>query len=176
MAVGLCLTYQNIFFRPRSQPSAPPLPQLVAQTFIPTPSGPLEVLYHSPASSLDAGPNGENTHNPLFFIHGGMGGAWVWLEYLQYFSSIGIPCYAISLRGHGDSWQPSYLRMVWGTTKGMLADDAVAGIKWVEEKEGRKVVLVGHSSGGGLGQLILNRGGVRVKGLALLGAVPGFGS
>jgi pimeloyl-ACP methyl ester carboxylesterase len=105
-----------------------------------------------------------------------MGSAFVWAEYLQYFGSLGIPCYAISLRGHGNSWQPSFLRMVWGTTKSMFAKDLIAGIRYVEEKEGQEVVLVGHSSGGGLSQLILSKGDVKVKGVALLGAVPAFGS
>jgi pimeloyl-ACP methyl ester carboxylesterase len=106
-----------------------------------------------------------------------MGGAWVWTEYLEYFAARGIPCYAVSLRGHGGSWHPSFLRMVYGTTKRMLADDAVAALRWVQEREGGKeVVLVGHSSGGGLSQLILSEQDVRVKGLVLAGAVPGFGS
>lgn len=66
--------------------------------------------------------------------------------------------------------------MVYGTTKRALADDFVAGIEFVREREGRDVVLVGHSSGGGLSQFILSEGDVRVKGLVLLGAVLGTGS
>ena len=94
--------------------------------------------------------------------------------------------------------------MVYGTTKGDLVGDVVEGIKWaadrererrkvwegerrnadnVEERENREVemILVGHSSGGGLAQYILSAGlldglGVKIKGLVLMGAVPGFGS
>ena len=59
----------------------------------------------------------------------------------------------------------------------MLADDVVAAIQWVQEREnGQEVVLVGHSSGGGLSQFILSEGEVRVRGLVLAAAVPGFGS
>jgi pimeloyl-ACP methyl ester carboxylesterase len=58
----------------------------------------------------------------------------------------------------------------------MLSDDLVAGIRWVQDREQSEVLLVGHSSGGGLSQAILSKGDVTVKGLALLGAVPGFGS
>ncbi len=66
--------------------------------------------------------------------------------------------------------------MVYGTTKRMLADDLVAGIRWAQGREGgEEVVLVGHSSGGGLSQLVLSSQDVRAKGLALVGAVPGFG-
>jgi pimeloyl-ACP methyl ester carboxylesterase len=106
-----------------------------------------------------------------------MGGAWVWIEYLQFFAARGIPCYAVSMRGHGGSWHPSYLRMVYATTKRMLANDVVAGLRWAQEREGgREAVLVGHSSGGGLSQFILSEGDVKVKGLVLVAAVPGFGS
>ena len=70
----------------------------------------------------------------------------------------------------------------------MLASDVRAALKWATEREGgREVLLVGHSSGGGLAQIVLggyrgkgvreseNREGVRVRGLVLVGSVPGFG-
>jgi pimeloyl-ACP methyl ester carboxylesterase len=165
--VGLCLSYR--WLRWRHRPSSPePCPEGLTRTFVDTASGSLEII--------SAGPVGNGTKTPIVFAHGGMGSAFVWIEYLLYFGELGIPCYAVSLRGHGNSWYPSFLRMVWGTTKGMLADDLVAGIRHVEDAEGREVLLVGHSSGGGLSQLILSRGDVKVKGLGLLGAVPAFGS
>jgi pimeloyl-ACP methyl ester carboxylesterase len=85
-------------------------------------------------------------------------------------------CYAVSYRGHGASWYPFFLRMYF-TTKRSAADDLVAAIKFVRQKEGREVVLVGHSSGGALGQLILSGGigDVKVRGLALCTAMPCFG-
>ncbi|KAJ4306744.1 hypothetical protein N0V88_000110 [Collariella sp. IMI 366227] len=85
-----------------------------------------------------------------------MGGAWVWLEYMTFFAAHGIPCYAVSLRGHGVSYHPPFLRMVYGTTKRMLADDVLAALRWAQKREdGRQVVLVGHSSGG-LSQFVLS--------------------
>jgi pimeloyl-ACP methyl ester carboxylesterase len=63
-----------------------------------------------------------------------------------------VPCYAVSYRGHGASWYPFFLRMYF-TTKRSAADDLVAAIKFVRQKEGREVVLVGHSSGGALASL-----------------------
>jgi pimeloyl-ACP methyl ester carboxylesterase len=82
--------------------------------------------------------------------------------------------------------------MAYATTKRMLADDIVAALRWVQQHyrqqqqqqhqhkiesgSGEEVVLVWHSSGGGLAQLILSEPEVRVKGLALLASVPGFGS
>jgi pimeloyl-ACP methyl ester carboxylesterase len=161
-------TYKHLTWRRPSRPLHS-LPPSVSRTFLPTPSGDIEVLHASPPSPT--------TRNPLFFIHGGMGGAWVWLEYLQFFSARGIPCYAVSMRGHGDSWCPSFLRLTYVTTKRMLADDVLAGLRWAMEREaGREVVLVGHSSGGGLSQFILSEREVRVKGYVLMGAVPGYGS
>lgn len=159
------------------RPTAPlmSLPDGVERFFIDTPGGKIEVLHAAAQSSPTQRPDANAS--PLFFVHGGMGGAWVWLEYLQFFAARGIPCYAVSLRGHGGSYYPSYLRMVYATTKRMLADDALAGLRWAQDREGgREVVLIGHSSGGGLSQLLLSEKEVKVKGLVLVAAVPGFGS
>jgi pimeloyl-ACP methyl ester carboxylesterase len=153
-----------------------PLPSGIERFFIDTPGGKIELLYARPKQQQQP-PQARPDASPLFFVHGGMGGAWVWLEYLQFFAARGIPCYAVSMRGHGGSYYPSYLRMVYATTKRMLADDVLAGLRWAQEREGgREVVLVGHSSGGGLSQLLLSEKDVRVKGLVLVAAVPGFGS
>ncbi|KAF6809630.1 alpha beta hydrolase fold protein [Colletotrichum sojae] len=162
------LSYQWLYWRaPAGEPEAPP--KGLTRYWVETPSGRIEVL-----SNQGANPNTAKT--PIFFIHGGMGSAWVWTEYMQYLAQHDVPCYAVSLRGHGNSWHPSYLRMVYFTTRQQLADDAIAAIKWVQDRQGSEVLLVGHSSGGGLSQGILSAGQAHVKGLALLGAVPGFGS
>ncbi|KAK3343875.1 Alpha/Beta hydrolase protein [Lasiosphaeria hispida] len=166
------LTYRWLQWGPPKRPMHA-LPGGIGRFFVDTPSGKIEVLYGNPKGSATTRGN----KSPLFFVHGGMGGAWVWLEYLQYFSARGIPCYAVSMRGHGDSWCPSFLRLTYGTTKRMLASDVVAGIRWAQAREGGKeVVLAAHSSGGGLSQFILSEKDVKVKGLVLVAAVPGFGS
>ena len=62
----------------------------------------------------------------------------------------------------------------------MLANCLVAGVEYVQELESEKrgeraeVVLVGHSSGGGLSQLILSEGDAGAKALVLVGAIPYF--
>jgi alpha-beta hydrolase superfamily lysophospholipase len=58
-----------------------------------------------------------------------------------------------------------------------FAGDLAAGINYVRQKEGKDVVLVGHSSGGALSQLILSNGigDIKVRGLALCAAMPCFG-
>lgn len=180
---NLHLTYKWLrWTRPTSPP--PPLPDGVERFFTTTPSGQIEILYAAPVADGGKAPS---RSPPILFVHGGMGSAWVWLEYMKYLSARGVPCYAVSLRGHGESWHPSYLRMVYGTTRQNLADDVVSGMRAIMYREasvdtGTEVVLVGHSSGGGLSQYILQascfseHGLPRVRGLALLGAVPGFGS
>ncbi|OLN92154.1 hypothetical protein CCHL11_01374 [Colletotrichum chlorophyti] len=162
------LTYQWLYWTaPTGEP--PAAPKGLTRHWVQTPSGRIEVLSNQ-------GANPTTSRTPIFFIHGGMGSAWVWTEYMLYFARHGIPCYAVSLRGHGNSWHPSYLRMVYFTTRQNLADDAIAAIKWVQERQNSEVLLVGHSSGGGLSQGILSAKQAHVKGLALLGAVPGSGS
>jgi len=89
-----------------------------------------------------------------------------------------IPCYAVSLRGHGASWYPSYFRMVFMTGIRSLASDLIAAVDHIMRETGREVALVGHSSGGGLSQYIISEGLLgdrKVKGLALCAGTPCFG-
>ncbi|KAI9848095.1 MAG: hypothetical protein M1837_001197 [Sclerophora amabilis] len=66
----------------------------------------------------------------------------------------------------------------------MLAEDVVTGLRYVKEKEEKlrtdgtaaEITLVGHSSGGGLAQLVLSKQLTRVRALILVGAIPCFGS
>ncbi|EHA47613.1 hypothetical protein MGG_03896 [Pyricularia oryzae 70-15] len=172
--VGLHLSYRWLrWTKPSEKPES--LPDGVERHFVKTPLGDIEVLYSGP--SEEATPTTSTPRQPLFFVHGGMGSAWVWLEYMRFLSSHGIPCYAVSMRGHGNSWHPSYIRMVFFTPRSALAQDVVAAIRWTQQREqGAEVVLVGHSSGGGMLQGILSEGLVSASGLVLAGAVPGFGS
>lgn len=94
----------------------------------------------------------------------------------MYFSQHGIRCYALPLHVHGNSWYPSFLRMLYWTTKRCLQ---MAWLQELEsEKRGEKVeaVLVGHSNGGGLSQSILSEGDVKTKALVLVETIPCFGS
>lgn len=163
------LSYDYLYWTRPSGPVPPP-PMGFERDFINTPCGVVELLSITPASRNPSAP-------PVVFAHGGMGCAWMWTPYMRYLATRGIASYAVSVRGHGNSWHPSFLRMLYTVTKRDLADDLVAGIKAVETREGgSQVVLVGHSSGGGLSQFVLHEGDVKVKGLALLGAVPCTGS
>lgn len=104
---------------------------------------------------------------------------------MTYFSALGYPCYALSLRGHGSSWKPGYWKMTWWYGKSDFANDLMAALGFVRGLEaGRReagvckeedVVLLGHSAGGGLSQYFLGRGGAKVGGLVIMGGFPCFG-
>jgi len=161
-------------------PNPPPpsaLPKGISRNYIDTASGPLELL-----SAIPVEPSAQP---PLFFAHGGFGCAEVWLEYMQYFAAKGIPCYAVSYRGHGKSWYPGFWRMYFTTRRSIAQDleDCVAHVEKLEAQrrglpEGKKVrvVMVAHSGGGALCQYALSRGMATVQGFCMLAAVPAFGS
>jgi pimeloyl-ACP methyl ester carboxylesterase len=188
---GLTIKMPQISFCRPTTPPLFPLPQKITRAYIPTPFGPLELLIALPA------PPSLKRKSPLFFAHGGCGSAAVWIPYMLFFSQRHqIPCFALSYRGHGGSWYPGFLRMYF-TWMRTFAGDLACGIRWVKDNFSEisgddssglqvEVVLVGHSSGGGLGQYILSEGmdgmggkggekALRVKGLVLAGSIPGFG-
>lgn len=157
-------------------PFPTPLPEGITRSSIHTPSGPIELLTALPATLF----NGEKP--ALFFAHGGFGCAEQWLDYMHYFADRGYPCYTISYHGHGKSWYPWFWRMYF-TTRGTMAEDLAAGVKYVEALEstrrgtqGTKVVFIAHSAGGGLSQYALSRKMFEVEGFCMFAAVPGFGS
>ncbi|KAL6710258.1 hypothetical protein ACN47E_009204 [Coniothyrium glycines] len=157
-------------------PSGAPLPIGIERFHVQTPSGPLELLSAAPSDPNSSKP-------PLFFAHGGFGCASVWLNYMLFFSQRGYACYAISYRGHGNSWYPGFWQLYF-TTRGAIGEDLVAGIKEAERLESKRrdsgeitrVVLISHSAGGALSQYVLSRGLVQVQGFCMFAAVPGFGS
>ncbi|KAK7187652.1 hypothetical protein DPSP01_004488 [Paraphaeosphaeria sporulosa] len=160
-------------------PSSTPVPDGITRSWIHTPSGPLELLTALPSKSTSSS---NEAKPPLFFAHGGFGCAEQWLNYMQYFAAAGHPCYAISYRGHGKSWYPWFWRMYF-TTRGTMAEDLTAGVKYVEALEatrrgapGTQVVLIAHSAGGALSQYALSRKMFQVQGFCMFAAVPGFGS
>lgn len=121
----------------------------------------LEVI-HRP-STTDA------TGVPLLFVHGSYHGAWCWDEhFMPYFAGRGHDCHAVSLRGHGDS--PGRERLHELTLADYVAD--------VVEAAGRiegTPVLVGHSMGGAVAQLVAREHPELLAGLVLLNSVPPAG-
>ncbi|KAF5378583.1 hypothetical protein D9615_007102 [Tricholomella constricta] len=158
-----------------------PLPSPIKRTYIRTPNGLLELLVAQPPSSSSVQPR----KKALLFQHGGFGSAAVWIPYLLLFSqTYGHPCYAASLRGHGASWNPGFLRLVFGTGKAAMARDLGYILNFVQgfeagQRDGdvdpENVVLIGHSAGGGLSQYFLSQGLGQVGGLVLMASFTNFG-
>ena len=79
---------------------------------------------------------------PLLFVHGAFAGAWMWAgTFLPWFAQAGYPCYALSLRGHGDSVGRDSID--WLSIADYVEDVAVVA-DWL----GQPPVLLGHSMGG----------------------------
>ena len=154
-----------------------PLPENVRREYVETPLGRLELLISRPSDPSQSAA-------PILFIHGGFGHAGVWTDWMTDLRQLNYPgtCYSISLRGHGDSWYPTFLRMYFFTTKKMLAYDLQHTLTYIKdhlESGNRHIILAGHSSGGGLSQYLLSENlipDMDVLGLGLIDSIPNFGS
>ncbi|KAK5170160.1 uncharacterized protein LTR77_004745 [Saxophila tyrrhenica] len=153
-----------------------PLPSHTTRTSVPTPLGDLELLISQLAHASPTAP-------ALFFAHGGYGSACVWLDWLSYLHSTGYggTMYAFSVRNHGASYGVEYARMVYGTNLEDVVSDLGSCLGFAVERErkaGREgeVVVVGHSSGGGLVQFALLNGIIKCRALCLVDSVPHFGA
>lgn len=161
----------------RQQPHLRPLPSHVERTYVASPLGDLELLISTPKT--------QDLNAPaIFFAHGGYGSAGVWLDWMSYLHETGYGgrLYAYSVRNHGASYPVSYFRMVYGTTLDDVASDLTSCYLAAQTREGelsgpgKKIVLVGHSSGGGLVQYALQSGMVRCRALCLVDAIPHYGA
>ncbi|CAE6480960.1 unnamed protein product [Rhizoctonia solani] len=154
---------------PNPDPNDPKLPKPPSGThrhYLSTPAGHLEVLYALPNHKTIDSPAEESWKSPVLFLHGGFGSANCYSNFLPYalfnswrFAERGHPVYSLSLRGHGRSWRPSYWALYF-TPKQVLADDVAAGLKFIRERHPNAgpTTLVGHSSGGGLSQHVIDSG------------------
>lgn len=108
-----------------------------------------------------------NRRNPLLFVHGAFGGAWMWDEhFLTYFADNGYDAHALSLRGHGESKEAGYLHQIG------LAD-YVDDLNEAVLRLGVTPVLIGHSLGGVVVQKWLKR--FEAPGAVLMGSGPPHG-
>lgn len=99
----------------------------------------------------------------ILFVHGASAGAWNWENFLQQFSAAGYDAYAMDLRGHGDNPPLPELG------KAVMAD-YVADVRGVMKEIGEDVVLVGHSMGGGVVQVVAET--APLKALVLASSAP----
>ncbi|TFK62566.1 alpha/beta-hydrolase [Pluteus cervinus] len=149
-----------------------PTPDGIERTFLSTPSGPLDLHFALPTTTS---PLASSTNPPLLFIHGGFGSSLCYKNYLPFFSSFGYSSYAISLRGHGDSYNPGYLKLYFTSRQTFLSDLRYA-IRHIQTIHGTSPILIGHSAGGGLAQDLIAQNLEPISGLVLLSAIPGYGS
>jgi pimeloyl-ACP methyl ester carboxylesterase len=100
----------------------------------------------------------------VLFLHGAAGAAWMWAEHLMgALAASGWRTAALSFRGHGASTGRETLHGFGLLDYLVDARAAIAAL-------GGPVVLVGHSLGGLVAQMLL--GDPRIRGLVLLAPVP----
>ena len=106
----------------------------------------------------------QNPKGCIVFVHGICHGAWCWENFIAFFSNQGYLCYAVSLRGHGNSDG----RREIGS---FCLADYVADVKSVVEQCPRpnweKPFLIGHSMGGAVVQSYIGAHADTVAGAVL---------
>ncbi|KAJ9650448.1 hypothetical protein H2198_010241 [Neophaeococcomyces mojaviensis] len=172
----------------QSEPKLRPLPPHIKRTFVSTPGGDIELLICEPAHAADTA---TQKQPPVFFAHGGYGSAGVWLDWMTYLRNRNYSgtLYAYSVRNHGASYSLPYWRMVFQTPFEDPQSDMMACLDYVAQQQkqssatsARPPILVGHSSGGGLSQVLLSGASLnpalrtKASGLCLVDAIPSYGS
>jgi pimeloyl-ACP methyl ester carboxylesterase len=85
-------------------------------------------------------PERRSRRKPLLFVHGELGGSWVWERYLGYFAGRGWEGHALNLRNH-----------YWSQTAApeeLSFESYVEDVGAAMERLGPNVVAVGHGMGG----------------------------
>jgi pimeloyl-ACP methyl ester carboxylesterase len=99
----------------------------------------------------------------VLFVHGSGAGAWNWENFMQQFSAAGYDCYAMNLRGHAPNPQLPELGAV-------VMADYVQDVRGVLREIGEDIILVGHSMGGAIAQMVAQD--VPVRALVLASSAP----
>jgi pimeloyl-ACP methyl ester carboxylesterase len=85
-------------------------------------------------------PERRSRRKPLLFVHGELGGSWVWERYLGYFAGRGWEGHALNLRNHHWSQTADPSSLSFDT----FIEDVVAAL----DRLGPSTVAVGHGMGG----------------------------
>jgi pimeloyl-ACP methyl ester carboxylesterase len=86
---------------------------------------------------------------PILMVHGAFHGWWAYKRWLGYFAALGFPVYALSLRGH-EGAVPLDGPALCSTSMADYADDVQAAL----ESIGKPAILIGHSLGGLMVQMV----------------------
>lgn len=101
---------------------------------------------------------------PLLMVHGAFHGWWAFQRWLGYFAALGFPAYALSWRGH-EGAAPLDSPQLCATGMADYAADVATAMAAI----GAPAVLIGHSLGGLVGQMVAARAPA-VRGLVLVGS------
>ena len=85
-------------------------------------------------------PERRSRRRPLYYLHGELGGSWLWERFLRYFAQRGWEGHALNLRAHFWSETADIEELSFDT----YLEDAIVGL----EALGRPAVVVGHGLGG----------------------------
>ncbi|RRR65785.1 MAG: alpha/beta hydrolase [Candidatus Viridilinea halotolerans] len=97
---------------------------------------------------LTLAPTQRRFSQPLLLLHGAWHGAWAWEQALPDLVAQGFEVHAISLPGHGNSPAPPNHRYATVLNYARVLRNAIADV-------GGKPIVVGHSSGGYVTQLLI---------------------
>jgi pimeloyl-ACP methyl ester carboxylesterase len=113
-------------------------------TLPPPPSRPIrkdEIELHDRGLYIESWlPERRSRRKPLLFVHGELGGSWIWERFLGYFAGRGWEGHALNLRNHhwSETADPAELSFE------SFVQDVAAAI----DRLGPNVVVVGHGMGG----------------------------
>ncbi len=120
-----------------------------------------------------------NEEAPILFIHGGFHSASCFRLFLPYISAkFNIPCYALSLTAHGQSYRPHLLKTL-SLTPHDLSGDVAAAITHISSNHSVPPIICGHSAGGALSQYFLQDSrflSMKIRGLITIASIPASGA
>lgn len=91
----------------------------------------------------------KNPKGCVVLVHGICHGAWCWENFINFFAEHSYQCYAVSLRGHGNSDGREHLKD-FGLSD--YVEDVKIAVETCREETGMKPFLIGHSMGGAVVQ------------------------
>lgn len=103
---------------------------------------------------------------PVLFVHGAWHGPWCWESWMDSLYDEGFSSYAVELPGHG---QPGSPKRIWNRLS-----HYVAAVEAALDELDDEVIVVGHSMGGLVTQLVLERRDVAQA--VLVASVPRRGA